>query len=216
MKYKSSQQRLMELPAWFSVRQASIYLRMDPKKLSVYLARWRSQGMVSPLGGRTGIYFNKVREPETSAKTRAAAISHIYPEAVVMGDTVLHAHGWTTQIPNRLDIAVLNKNTSVKMDGVELHQRPKRWFQRMQGQMVPSAEGDVGIGLRELTPEAALVDQVARGVALDWDDLDIEDASRPLLFELGREFSVTKKLCVEGLMMAGDGMAGRKGPGASL
>jgi len=51
----------------------------------------------------------------------------IYPSAVVRGESILHSAGWITQIPQRINIAVLESRTYVDISGFVLSPINKDW-----------------------------------------------------------------------------------------
>ncbi len=207
----SAYERLQALPNWFSLRSAELYTGLDLKTLRTHIYRWQKKGLITPLGPKAGVYINRVREPDISANTRAEAIQHIYPEAVVMGATVLHAQGWITQIPNRLHLAILDKQTERKLDGIELHWRSKRWFTQTADQMASDDDAAVGAGIRELMPAAALADLIKRdALPVDWDDLDFDEEDHEAILEMAKRFHTVDKIDDNDLLMASDGLAGRR------
>jgi len=145
------------------------------KEASVYLTRWRRAGLVQSAGFRSGIYYNLSRHEEPDGEMRLRALQMAYPTAVLMGESVLHAAGWTTQIPQRMSVAVLNRRSYFEIDGVDVHPRPKRWFRRVHPHLVGPREADFSTyGLDALPPALALADTLADRIGWhpDVDDLD--------------------------------------------
>lgn len=172
----TARERLLALPDWFTHRSASMLLDIPADAMQVYLFRWKRSGLVDSFGARTGVYFNRVRCPEGADHCRIPALLHLFPEATLIGDSVLHAHGWITQIPSAVQVAILPKDSTVHPEGFAIEQRSKGWFRALREQLVPAEEGASGLGLRELSAAAALADMQARGVRMDPDDLYVDPA----------------------------------------
>jgi hypothetical protein len=84
---------------------------------------------------------------------------------VAVGAFALHQHGWTTQHPHLIELALPRRSTSrtvVKMDGITAELRPLAWFHAV----VPlCTEGVNGFALPP--PEYVLVDALSdRGTQL--------------------------------------------------
>ncbi|MCA3266798.1 MAG: hypothetical protein ING19_12095 [Azospirillum sp.] len=171
----SSVVRLRKLPAIFSIGDLCRLQDMGEKEASVYLSRWKDYEFVHGAGPRLGLYYNLIVSPDWR-RMRAAAIARLFPSAVVIGPSVLHNHGWTTQVPQDIHVAILSEDSVPKMDGVAIFRRSKRWFERAH------PFGDDIYGLPALTPEKALLDARRFGERQnmwvpDPDDLDIPDES---------------------------------------
>jgi hypothetical protein len=99
----------------------------------------------------------------------------------------LHAHGWTTQIPQVFDVAVLASRSLRQFERVHLVPRPKRWFAALleSGQLLRAGESPFSI--ESVTPEFALED--AREFQDVWvpdpDDLDIPVGENQLPYRPG-------------------------------
>lgn len=105
---QSALERLRAGPVVFNVNQATRYLGAgDNDMASVYLARWKKRGMVQNTGSRSGVYFNLVANPKATEEHLVDALLSAFPSAVLIGASVLHDAGWTTQIPSKLQIACL-------------------------------------------------------------------------------------------------------------
>jgi hypothetical protein len=147
----NSYKTLRRMPPVFSLRDISRLLDKDHAAVKANVARWKSQGMVRAAGPRLGLYYNLVTHPNWEENI-ARAIKLAYPSAILIGPNVLHRHGWITQIPQYLSIAVLNEGSHPSMDGVEVFKRPLRWYRKF------SPWGEPIYGLPALTPENALLD----------------------------------------------------------
>ena len=159
---QSAFDRLRAWPVVFNVNQATRYLGAgDNDMASVYLARWKKSGMVQSTGPRSGVYFNLVANPKAAEEHLVDALLFAFSSAVLIGASVLHDAGWTTQIPKKLQIACLaereGRRTVPVWDQVEFFLRPRGWYQQFHGQML---RGENYGALASLTPAAALVDAV--------------------------------------------------------
>jgi hypothetical protein len=110
---------------------------------------------------------------------RIDALLMAYPSALLTGESVLHAAGWITQIPQQIHVAVEKRRSYVQMAGVALHPKPLNWF-RTVPILLPTQAKFSSYGLRTLPPAWALADLLADPLAWhpDADDVDIPDASR--------------------------------------
>lgn len=184
---QSAFDRLRAWPVVFNVNQATRYLGAGGNDMaSVYLARWKKSGMVQSTGPRSGVYFNLVANPKAAEEHLVDALLFAFPSAVLIGASVLHDSGWTTQIPSKLQIACLaerdGRRTVPVWDQVEFFLRPREWYQQFHGQL---QRGESYGALGSLTPAAALVDAYLRPDGSEWqpdaDDLDIPDECKPEL-----------------------------------
>jgi hypothetical protein len=143
---------------------------------SVYIANWQKQGFLRRAGPRSGIYYNLVTFPFHD-EMRFVALRTLYPSAILMGESVLHAAGWITQIPQSQSVAVLTRPSFAKLDGFILHPRPLRWFRQHADALVsPDLAEFSTYGLKALPPEHALLDLYSDPQAWhpDPDDLHLE------------------------------------------
>ena len=105
-----------------------------------------------------------------------------YPNALMVGESVLHAAGWITQIPSTLQVAV--EKTSLRRsykqhDGFTLLPRPLAWFARAHPHVLSPQKAKFNTyGLHTVPPDFALADLYATPGAWhpDADDLDIPEA----------------------------------------
>lgn len=175
-------ERLRAWPAVFNVNQAARFLGTPDNDLaSVYLARWKKRGMVQSTGPRSGVYFNLVANPHAAQDHLVDALLHAFPSAVMIGASVLHSAGWTTQIPSKLQVACLGAREGRRSvpvwDEVAFYTRPKGWYEQLHSQISRDRRAAV---LPALLPAAALADACSTGSYKDageWrpdaDDLDI-------------------------------------------
>jgi len=175
--------RLQDLPEVFTFAGFCKLARFSNNAAAVCLRRWKMKGLIEPAGERARIYFNKLRAPNIDGSLRLAALLFEYPSAVLIGESVLHAAGWITQIPAQLSIAVLSRRSYISLTGFEIQGRPLSWFRKVHPLLDPSAENRV-YGLKALPPSLALADLHAdpKSWHPDVDDLDIpEDAAQAVL-----------------------------------
>src|SRR5689334_2971005 len=124
--------RLRELPEAFTFAGFCKLTRFSNNTAAVCLRRWKEKGLVEPAGERARIYFNKIRSPTLDSSLRVAALQFEYPSAILMGESVLHAAGWITQIPAQLSVAVLKRRSYVSLHGFGIHGRPLSWFKKIR------------------------------------------------------------------------------------
>lgn len=166
--------RLRVLPEAFTFAGFRRLTGLSDQAAAVCLHRWKRKDLIEPAGDRAGIYFNKLKCPQPDALLRVQAVLFEYPSATLIGESVLHAAGWITQIPAQLTAAVLRRPTYVSFHGFEIRGRPLAWFRAVHG-AVSAPDNPHVYGMRALPPAFALADLYAdpRGWHPDTDDLDI-------------------------------------------
>ena len=167
--------QLRKLPAIFTIADLCRIHDMSRKEAAVYVSRWKSYELVHAAGPRLGIFYNLIVAPEWK-KSIPTAIARCFPSPVVIGPSVLHNHGWTTQIPQTIHIAICTEDSVPQMDGVSILRRSSPWFKKA------APYGEKIFGLTALTPEKALLDARRNGTKQkmwvpDIDDLDIPEES---------------------------------------
>ena len=170
----SAVDRLRCLPEAFTFAGFRRLTGLSDRAAAVCLHRWKAKDLIEPAGDRAGIYFNKLKCPRPDASLRVQALLFEYPSATLIGESVLHAAGWITQIPARLTVAVLRRPTYVSFRGFDIRGRPLTWFKAVYGAV--NAPGNEHVyGMRALPPAFALADLYAdpKGWHPDPDDLDI-------------------------------------------
>lgn len=211
-KYQSALDRLLALPAIFTLNTMVRATGMSREVAKVALSRWAEKGLIENAGPRAGIYFNRLvdRSGENANAVRALMIK--YPSATLCGASVLHAAGWTTQIPSSVHVAIEERPSYAQIDGVTLHPRPVSWFRSMQNRHAFANQAKSGedstvtaFGLRSLSPAWALGDLYADGSKNAWhpdeDDLDIPDKDLAKLVKACTALGVTPDWLAE---QAGD------------
>lgn len=150
---------------------------LERRQAHVYLSRWAKAGLVQSAGPRVGVYFNLIRDPAGVSTRAAEALDLVHGTAVMNGASVLHAAGWTTQIPHRVTVAALSRQTFPQLDAFDVVPRRRSWFEKVADNDGMLREGGT-YGLPSLTPAFALADAFKHvdGWRPDPDDLYLDDA----------------------------------------
>lgn len=178
MTYTSSRDRLQSLPDVFSMALLEQTQGLSSAQAKVYVGRWMKAGLVQGVGPRAGMYYNLSQTSVITDQMKTKALLSLYPSAVLMGESVLHAWGWITQIPQHLSVAVLSQPTLKTIDGVVLHPRPRSWFKKhFEAMKSGGKEEATAFGLKSIPPAWALVDlyQHEHTWKPDADDLELDD-----------------------------------------
>jgi hypothetical protein len=155
---------------------------------------WCRNGYASPAGHLVdvGIFYNHVRCPVLSSAEQIQALYIRHPEAILIGESVLHAVGCITQRPARLSVAALDITHSDELGGFCLHCRTEEWFRTIADipECMPAPWPIYG--MTSLHPVVALADLYADPTAWhpDWDDLDIDEIDAELLVFVFESFGV--------------------------
>lgn len=178
---RSALSRLRALPDVFSAADVARVTGLNDQSVRVSLARWGGRGLVQRAGLRSGIYYNLLRHETPNGEMRRQALLSVYPSAVLIGVSVLHAAGWITQIPQSLHVAVRSRRSYIQLAGFEIRGRSPSWFRAVDVRAL-SQTRDATYGLRSLTPADALADLYGDSKAWhpDPDDLDLPDTALPL------------------------------------
>lgn len=174
--YVSAFERLSQLPAIFKGSDVTMLFGWSGPTAATYIAQWSRKGMIKPLGGRAGIYFNLVVQRDFDLE---AGLRRAIPMATKMGVDALREAGWTTQVISRAEVAVPDDGPAYSVDGFDLQPRSNRWYEMTSDGVV-----DDRLGLRRLKPEWALADMIYRGkdhrFTTAWmiapDDVDLDAA----------------------------------------
>lgn len=167
--------RLRNLPEVFTTHTLSAHLDGDSALASVYLNRWKEEGLVASLGRRAGVHFNLVRNPNAQTDNQLDAIGLLLPGAVIGGASAIHAAGWTTQFPRQLEVLAQPRRSYPAIHNVTVSKRSKTWFAIARDHL----RGDGPLPLLE--PAFALADAwINKSWRPDPDDLewDLVDTNR--------------------------------------
>lgn len=165
--------RLRQLGPVFSLNDL---VRLGLKRETAHktVMRWEDQDLIKQAGPRAAVYYNLLVDRYGPLNRKLEAAQLLYPSAVVVGAAVLHAHGWTTQIPQSLDVAILRRATVKQIDGVHLVHRDADWYASQHDTLLLPGK-DSPFSIASLAPRQALAD--AREHDDVWrpddDDLDI-------------------------------------------
>lgn len=130
MKRIQARTRLREIPDVFTTNTLAAMLGGDAKAASAYLTRWRKAGLISSLGPRAGVHFNLMQNPAARSELWLDAVAYVFPGAVIAGVSAVHAAGWTTQIPARVEVMVPPRRSLPEIYGAVIETRPQGWFPR--------------------------------------------------------------------------------------
>jgi hypothetical protein len=174
--------RLTKIPSTFGLhdltKEGTLGESLQRENAKKFVSRMLKLGVIQPAGKRAGVYYNLVRDPSAAQNERLVAVSRLFPEAIVIGISVLHAYGWVTQIPHTIDVAISSSRRTVpEVNGVCLRRRNAKWFSQQQAADAILRTGESPFYLDSLTPRAALED-VRKNSDIwqpDDDDLSIPD-----------------------------------------
>ena len=178
----SAFERLHDIPEVFTLNTAAIMLKCSKGMASTYITRWREQGYISSLGPRAGIHFNLLKNPEAHSELHMDALEYLFPGAVTGGVSAVHAAGWTTQIPQQLEIMISERRTWPVVDNVEIMTRSLDWFREARKWI--RLPGPVSC----LDPAFALADCVHNKIwnpdpdDLEWDEINPTGLSRAFAY----------------------------------
>lgn len=205
--YTSAIQRLAGLPEVFTGGDLTVLFGWSSGICSSYLAQWRKAGLVQSLGGRSDVHMNLVRNRQASSEL---ALRRAYPQAVKLGVDVLREAGWTTQIPQTVELAVPTGSAMYSLDGFVLSTRTAKWYQRISPGIERAQQG-----LDRLRPAWALADMLARAQdarvrhawILDPEDLDLaavraDKQMEPALRALGLDSSSLEDSALDALFIS--------------
>lgn len=160
MEYKrkkmSSISVLKQLPDVFTHRDVKILLNLEKEYISIYCHRWVKSGLIKSLGPKAGVYYNLIVNPNGPEELIKKAVDKLGKEVIVIGLSSLHQHGWTTQRPQQIEIAVpvnsMDKTFPI-LDGFNVFKRSHKWFSAVYN------KSEIGINqFMTLSPELALID----------------------------------------------------------
>lgn len=189
---KSSIEKLRSLPACFTDKTFARLFNMSMAATQVSLHRMKEAGLIDTAGVRSGVYFNLIADPNAKDTYAVDALLHVYPTAVLMGESVLHAAGWITQIPSAISVVVIQRPSYQSLEGFSVRGRPIEWFKSHASKFIsPEAAEFNTYGLKSLPPVLALADLYANeGFVFDADDLDIPDDKTEDIAQAFADFGV--------------------------
>lgn len=166
--------RLLTLPALFRGRDLTLQQGMSSTTASQSLWRWKHDGLVAALGGRSDVFANLLVSPNPDWDT---AVRMAMPSAVIIGIEALRRAGWTTQIPQTPDVAVrADRPHHLKITPFSIQLRDPRWFER-----VLWASPVSGTAAATLPPAWALADLLMTdgwdACGLSPEDVDTDEAT---------------------------------------
>lgn len=152
--------RLQAMPVLFSVSDLAQRSGLTAQVARQTALRWRKQSLIEAVGPHLGLYYNKVKDPNSPDTYRARALQRIYPSAVLIGPSVLHEAGLVTQIPSTLHVAISsNILRPARVEGVTFFLRPPGWYKATApGRMSRTGGMNRVFGLPALLPAWTLVD----------------------------------------------------------
>lgn len=139
-------------------------LQMTGKAASQYLYLWKGKGLVQSLGGQLGVWANMLttRHPNWDE-----ALLMAMPTAVLVGIEALRRASWTTQIPQRPQVAVNVRKRRTQTDLYEIDFRGARWFNASKAGIVRTQNGHLPC----LSPAWALADLLRQE---EWGDFGLQ------------------------------------------
>ena len=172
--YISSVDRLTALPEIFTGSDLTVLFGWKSVICSNYLAVWRKAGLIKSLGGRADVHMNLLRNRQINPEV---ALRRVFPRAIKVGVDLLREAGWTTQIPNRIDVAIPRTSSLFNLVDFVITTRTEKWFQ-----CTALGTERVSQGIDRLHPAWALADMIARAEdrrvrhasLLDPEDIDLQ------------------------------------------
>lgn len=194
-------QYLQQLPEVFDLTTFMMLSGVKASSARVMLSRWAAQGLIAHAGAHAGLYYQRVLQRQSDDEQRACAVLTLHPRAIVAGPTILHAHGWTTQIPRALHFNV-TADRRIHLHGVEFSPRPSRWFALIEQHRAQALEPETGgifhwDRLPKLTPAWALADLLTQPRSAwhpDPDDLDVPEEARASVMQAAQALGAPEKV----------------------
>jgi len=132
IKRRSSFDRLRNLPPVFSVSEFAFEnTDLSESAYNMTLKRMVDAGMIQSAGYRLGLFYNLVADPHAPSSHGFEVVKRVYPSAVIIGKQALMEAGWSTQIPDKPDVAVYTGGTPQRIKsitGFNLVNRTKDWY----------------------------------------------------------------------------------------
>lgn len=170
---------LKDLGEVFSVADLAQHLGKSNQVASVYLARWQHRGWVQRAGPRAGLYHNLGQQTHVAWENKVRALLSRYSAAVLIGESVLHASGWSTQVPHFVRVAVPSNEGLAQIEGFQVVPRSQDWWSKVAPVLLaPESASFSTYGLTALPPAWAVADAWMHADV--WrphvEDLDMEEA----------------------------------------
>lgn len=160
----SSLDRLRRLGEVFDLHDVLAEEGMTENNAHTWLMRTVNLKHIAQAGGRSGIYYNLVKDPDGPRTRRLEAVARMYPSAVVVGVAVLFKHGLIAEEHLEIDVAIPKAPSTRTFEGVHFVTREKSWFVDHQPRFIAPGEA---FKLASLTPGDAVEDaRVFKDVSL--------------------------------------------------
>lgn len=189
--YMSGVDRLRQLPAFFTGKEAGLKFTWDAKNVSQYLWLWHTKGWVESFGGRSDVYANKLLAPNPNWE---AALVMAMPTATIGGLESLRRAGWITQVPARPLVLIRTIDTPFKNERYTIESRRRGWWKAVRPAIIA---GERRQGARQLEPAWALADLLRadgwNSPGLHCDDIDwdaVTDRDRALWRDAAAAFDL--------------------------
>lgn len=195
----SARDRLLSMPEVFTLAELALVMGVSLPTASQYVWRWKLAELVLPLGGNSGVFLNRVRNPSAPADGSLweRALLKAMPSAIIAGHEVLADEGYTTQVTHQRYVIVSPTESTCEIAGAEVRPRPLVWLKRLarRGALVQSEEAQEARLAPRLAAGAALADLQAFDEGsfheddIDWDAIDDENLAlyRELITGIGRQ-----------------------------
>ena len=174
------------LPPMFSHIHLNVLLGKDVKKTHVYLSRWTRAGWIIPMGGKTGIYF---KDENAKSQMFELAITKVFPEAVLIGPTVMSNNNLTSQFSYNCNIAVRPRRSYPNIPEVNIFPRSKGWYTLIRNRGYVDLYNNA---CSTLKPEVALADMLKyqdSWATLAPDDLELDEMDKNLFFRACKDLN---------------------------
>lgn len=173
--------RLQRLPVIFTGTDFCGTTELSKRTAAQTLWRWSRPAVdgsfqyIQPLGGKSDVYFNLVRDPDAPEKYWEMAVLGVMPGAIMGGHLVLKETGVSTQF-SRNQILVSTADSVFKLNNADVMERRSTWIKQLRsiGLAQTSLENPhIGITqLPRLNAGAAIADLVANENWSDFDEID--------------------------------------------
>ena len=175
-KYKNAHELLKKLPPIFSNKEFVMFTKIPWQQAHTYLHRWSKKKLILPLGGKSGIYFKSEDDKDVHF---AEGIARVFPEAVLIGVSVMNQECLTTQIPHRYNIAIKKRQAYCPIPGTIIGLRNQSWYDLIREKKYIKRLPDA---LPFLVPEFALADMLKfrDNWVPDPDDIEFDEMDESL------------------------------------